>query len=100
LGGWNNRKTYRDEISDIYFDEIKIVKSTNIFTADFDADSEGFTYTDDAFGTYSPAYASGSYVSENGYSGGGLHIELGGVDDFDISRERGRMTLQSMVKTS
>jgi hypothetical protein len=85
LGGWNNKKTYRDEISDIYFDEIKIVKLTNIFTADFDADSEGFIYMDDAFGTNSPSYASGNYISESGYSGGGLHIELGGIDDVEIA---------------
>ena len=47
----------------------------------FDANSEGFVYNDDLFrGTGQPAYASGSYVATDGYSGGGLLVTLGNTD--------------------
>ena len=53
-----------------------------ILSSSFDADAEGFTYTDDPFYTTSqPLYAKGAYTASGGYSGGGgLQVTLGGVD--------------------
>ena len=53
--------------------------------AHFDSDSEGFAYQDDAFrATSQPSYASGSHSASGGFSGGGLVLQLGGVDDATI----------------
>lgn len=47
----------------------------------FDAQVETFVYEDDLFrGTSRPAYASGNYAGMEGCSGGGLKVELGGLD--------------------
>jgi hypothetical protein len=52
-----------------------------ILSATFDTDSSGFTYQDDTFrSTSNPVYASGNYDPSGGFSGGGLHVALGGVD--------------------
>lgn len=52
-----------------------------VFAATFDDDAEGFTYSDDLFrATGQPNYASGSFSSNGGYTGGGLRVNLGGVD--------------------
>lgn len=60
--------------------------AATLLSASFDADAEGFAYADDVFlGTNQPAYASGSYVSSGGYSGGGLQVSLGGIDAASIS---------------
>ncbi|MFC1477389.1 M28 family peptidase [candidate division KSB1 bacterium] len=51
------------------------------FEASFDSDEDGFVYFDDAFeNTNQPGYASGSYQSSGGYSGGALKVYLGGLD--------------------
>jgi hypothetical protein len=53
--------------------------------ADFDADEEGFVYSDDSFrGTAEPAYASGSYDPAGGNFNGGLVVTVGGIDNSDI----------------
>ena len=56
-----------------------------VVDARFDAGAEGFVYQDDSFrGTTHPAYAAGTWSSTAGFSGGGLQVVLGGVDDADI----------------
>ena len=58
----------------------------NPVNQDFSAGAGGFTYTDDAFrGTNQPGYATGSWGGAEGQSGGGLLVELGGVDNADIN---------------
>ncbi len=55
--------------------------SSIIHEAHFDTDAEGYSYSDDTFlGTSEPGYASGTYQASGGFSGGGLQVDLGGVD--------------------
>ena len=64
---------------------ISVFSSTAIFEAHFDGGAEGFTYMDDAFrSTGQPGYASGTWVSSGGFSGGALQVTLGGIEDADI----------------
>ena len=59
--------------------------AVTVLEAHFDADAEGFTYVDDPFrGTSQPTYASGTWLSSGGLSGGGLEVTLGGIDNADI----------------
>ena len=63
---------------------------TGSFEAHFDNDAEGFTYVDDPFrGTSQPVYASGAYLATGGFAGGGLSVDLGGIDDADINNMSG-----------
>jgi hypothetical protein len=62
---------------------------TILFSATFDTDNSGFTYRDDVFNTTQPAYARGSFHPTGGFSGGGLQVVLGGIDDADIQRMSG-----------
>jgi hypothetical protein len=57
---------------------------TGIFSSTFDANTDGFAFVDDAFGTNQPNYASGTFVNPGGFQGGGLRAVAGGVDDADI----------------
>ena len=64
--------------------------SSTILEARFDAHAEGFVYVDDAFrGSSSPSYASGMHVLSGGFSGGGLKVVVGGVDDQIVSAMSG-----------
>ena len=63
--------------------------STTLFSGTFDANAEGFTYVDDAFGTSQPDYASGTFVNPGGFSGGGLQVVVGGVDNATITNMSG-----------
>ena len=59
--------------------------SATIFESHFDSGSDGFTYIDNAFRkTLRAAYASGSRLAIGGFSGGGLSVVLGAVDNNDI----------------
>ena len=59
--------------------------SATIFQAHFDTGSDGFTYVDNAFrNTHQAAYASGARLATGGFSGGGLNVALGGIDNNDI----------------
>ena len=52
----------------------------------FDAGPEGFVYHDDLFrDTSRPAYASGAYDPQGGYTGPGLAVTLGGIDGVDVT---------------
>ena len=56
-----------------------------LLAADFSQNSSGFSYRDNAFReSVQGAYAAGSYVSSGGYSGGGLELRLGGLDNASI----------------
>jgi hypothetical protein len=56
-----------------------------IFSANFDGGTDGFSYQDDTFrGTSQPAYASGDWLASGGYSGGGLRVNVGGIDTSSI----------------
>ena len=46
----------------------------------FDSDAGDFTYQDDVFGTNNPNYATGTYESSGGYSGGAVRTYLGPGD--------------------
>ena len=61
-----------------------------LFSDTFDQDQGPYRYLDDPFQTTSqPAYASGAYDPVGGYLGGGLVVQLGGVDNDDILRMSG-----------
>ena len=56
-----------------------------VFEAHFDTGSDGFVYADDVFrGTSQPTYASGAYLASGGFSGGGLQVNVGGINSHDI----------------
>ena len=56
-----------------------------LFEAHFTNDAEEFVYADDTFrGTSNPPYAMGTYLPEGAFSGGGLRVLLGGLDNADI----------------
>jgi hypothetical protein len=52
----------------------------DLINENFDVDEDGFAYQDDTFGTSNPSYATGSYESSGGYTGGGLRVYLGPGD--------------------
>ncbi|MDJ0609183.1 MAG: cadherin domain-containing protein [Kiloniellales bacterium] len=52
----------------------------------FASGAGGFTYSDDTFrGTSQSNYATGNWGASDGETGGGLLVELGGVDGVDIT---------------
>ena len=63
-----------------------------LLEAHFDSDADGFVYEDDPFGTTNPGYASGSYELAEGYSGGGVVVLLGGLDESAIAGMSGGWT--------
>lgn len=58
--------------------------ATTIFSARFDTGADGFGYVDDAFSTTQPSFATGQFSNTVGFSGGGLQVLLGGLDDTVI----------------
>lgn len=61
-----------------------------IFSAAFTSTADGFVYVDDAFrGTNQPAYASGAYSRNGGFSGGAIRVELGGLDNSAVNNMSG-----------
>jgi hypothetical protein len=57
---------------------------SEIFSANFDAGTDGFSYQDNAFGATQPAYADGDRPAAAGFTGGAIRVTVGGVDDADI----------------
>ena len=56
-----------------------------LFESHFGSGKGGFSYVDDAFlNTNKPAYAAGKRVANSGFTGGGLQVLLGGVNNADI----------------
>lgn len=88
VGGFNNKKTRKNEYMELFFDDVELIvipPESSLFSAGFDTGSDGFSYSDDLFGTNNPAYASGGYRANGGYSGGGLSVKVGGVDSVAIT---------------
>jgi hypothetical protein len=55
--------------------------ATTLLSANFDTDTNGFTYADNVFRSANNAsYASGTRITSGSYSGGGLQTSLGGVN--------------------
>jgi photosystem II stability/assembly factor-like uncharacterized protein len=74
----------------IYSIELPAAPDVTVIDAHFDVDADGFSYADDAFrATAQPAYASGSRIATGGFSGGGLRVALGGIDDAVITNMSG-----------
>lgn len=64
--------------------------ATTLFESHFDTSVDGFTYVDDAFrATRQPLYASGARVATGGFSGGGLNIALGAINNNVITNMSG-----------
>jgi Ca2+-binding RTX toxin-like protein len=58
----------------------------DVLFAAFDLGADGFAYADDGFrSSNAPAYASGAWGSGQGKTGGGLRLDLGGLDNATIS---------------
>lgn len=56
-----------------------------LFEARFDEGTDMFVYVDDAFrNTREPQYAQGTRHPQKGFAGGGLKVQLGGLDHHDI----------------
>jgi hypothetical protein len=80
---------------------VNLVQAEYIFISEFDTGSDGFIYEDDVFeGTSNPAYASGDYVSDGGYSAGGLRVRLGGVDNSTVAGMSGGWSREFSVPSS
>ena len=58
--------------------------STTLFSASFSTGADSFGYIDDAFGTAQPSFASGSFSTTTGFSGGGLQVLLGGLNNTTV----------------
>jgi uncharacterized repeat protein (TIGR01451 family) len=58
---------------------------TTLIDVHFDAGPDGFAYVDDPFrGTNAPGYANGAWIASGGFSGGGLRVDVGGLDSSTI----------------
>ncbi|PID86997.1 MAG: hypothetical protein CSB13_01625 [Chloroflexi bacterium] len=58
---------------------------TTLIDADFENNTDGFSYQDDTFyNTDEGYYARGNHANNHGYTGDGLRIRLGGRNDSDI----------------
>ena len=96
---WSSNSQTRQIIPASKFSHYPMVNPTlctsnqpnTILSANFDADTEGFTYIDDPFrGTTQPNYASGNRTTNNGINGsGGLEVLLGGVDQNPVNNMSG-----------
>jgi cysteine-rich repeat protein len=63
-----------------------VASAAIVLDADFALDAEGFSYADDTFrGAGEPAYASGSWIADQGYRDGALRVTLGNNDSATIT---------------
>lgn len=72
--------------------EIRVqdIGNNGFFSSHFDSDRDGFAYRDDTFrNTNQPFYARSSYTANQGFTGGGLKILIGGRDNKDITEMSG-----------
>lgn len=112
FAGDNVRVRFRFESGDNQFngflgwmiDDVTVTAGTTggggggeLVNATFDAGLDGFVYRDDAFTTNAPAYAAGSRVATGGFSGGGIEVALGGIDNVDILGMSGGFDLDFAV---
>jgi uncharacterized repeat protein (TIGR01451 family) len=62
-----------------------VVGGTTVFESHFDTGSGGFFYLDNTFrATRQATYASGTWLPTGGFSGAGLRVALGGLNDNDV----------------
>ena len=73
-----------------------------LFESHFDTSgTDGFSYTDDAFrNTSEPTFADGTHEPDQGFSGGGLRVTLGGINDADITEMSGGWSRSFNLATS
>ena len=95
LGGFNNKKTWINEMTEVLLDDV-VVRTTAstppppsggsvLLESHFDSGPDGFGYADDTFrNTTEPAYADGSHEPAQGFTGGGLRVTLGGLNEDNI----------------
>jgi hypothetical protein len=79
-------------VSLILMQPLLIVQAANLLETNFDANTGGFVYEDDTFGTSQASYASGSRITGSncyGGSGGCLNVRLGGVNTNTITNMSG-----------
>ena len=70
-----------------------VALASTLFSASFNSGTDAFVYQNDLFmGTSQPGYAGGTYELSGGFSGGGLHVLLGGKDSNDITGMSGGWT--------
>ena len=74
----------RPSLIEAAIDDVSVVTTTlgaTVLQADFDGGADGFVYADDPFrGSGEPAYASGVHAPGDGHEGGGIQVQLGGLD--------------------
>ena len=93
FGVFNNKKTFNDESTELLIDNITVEgKSDNsipdpvlIIENHFDSGADGFVFEKDTFRqTSAPEYSNGAHLPDGGFSGGGLQVLLGNLDNEDI----------------
>jgi len=89
LGGYNNKKTYSNEWTEVLIDDVQVYYAEPpppILAADFESGTGTFSYLDDTFrNTSEPAYADGAYLPSGGFGGSaGLQVTLGGIDNASV----------------
>ncbi len=99
IGGFNNKKTFANESTEVLIDNVVVRKGTSsppppppppppggaIIESSFDGGSDGFTFVDDTFRkTNQPNFSNGSHQPNQGFKGGGLQVRLGGVNNANI----------------
>jgi hypothetical protein len=101
LGAYNNKKTFNDESSTVLIDDVTVTAGEpapppppppqgQIFSASFDGNADQFVYVDDPFrGSNQPNYASGNWDAGGGFTGGGLTVLVGGVNNASITNMSG-----------
>ena len=95
IGGFNNKKTFNDEITQILIDDVVVRRTSTsppppppneiVLQASFNNGGQGFVFRTDNFrNTNQPSFASGIHQPNQGFTGGALEILLGGINDTDI----------------
>jgi hypothetical protein len=59
--------------------------SSTLIDQNFTSNEGSFTYSDDVFGTSSPAFADGTYNATGGLAGGGIELTVGGNNSDNSS---------------
>jgi len=92
VGGFNNKKTFSNESTEVLIDDVAIAAVSGgvdiLLEAHFDSGTDGFTFVRDAFRApqqpTSPDYAAGSFDADDGFQGGALRVDMGGIDNADV----------------
>ena len=111
IGAFNNKKTYQDETTEMLLDDVAIrglpvisppsPDANTLLSANFDKGRDGFSFMPDLFKrTRHPFYAHGMHLPTGGFSGGGLHVFLGGRNNRNIWGMSGGWKRQFTVTSS